>query len=282
MEGVVLPVLRRAGTDREPGVQNYRSQRAGEKDGTGFHGRLGGDGDPGPPRERTRQRASPLPWPQVDLRTRRAALVACRELCRQRNDWYWQRHFHRASVGTRVPVTGQHMQSVFIPTHVPRSTCPPGQDSPGRSGCCQVRPKEQPPAQKAPRSAPQTGRGVPLHQEFQLPQILGCLNLPPLPAPKRRKTQAGLWEGAPERLSLLSTVWNLHWPFTSLPASSQLFRALMQTVCRAACSPSPASSCLRIGSCRMGNRGLRGEKTTNRSLVYKAELKTFFMHSRLL
>ena len=28
VEGVVLPVL------REPGVQNYRSQRAGEKDGT--------------------------------------------------------------------------------------------------------------------------------------------------------------------------------------------------------------------------------------------------------
>lgn len=126
------------------------------------------------------------------------------------------------------------------------------------------------------------GGEVPLHQEFQLCQILGCLNLPPLPAPKWGKTQAGLWERDAECLSLLSTVWNLHWPFTSLPASSQLFRALMQTVCRAACSPSPASSCLRIGSCRMGNRGLRGEKTTNRSLVYKAELKTFFMHSRLL
>ena len=37
----------------------------------------------------------------MDLRTRRAALVACRELCKQRNDWYWQRRFHRASVRTR-------------------------------------------------------------------------------------------------------------------------------------------------------------------------------------
>lgn len=65
---------------------------------------------------------------------------------------------------------------------------------------------------------------------------------------------------------------------------TRLFTAiqgLMQTICRAACLPSPASSGLLIGSCRMGNRGLRGEKTTNRSLVYKAELKTFFMHSGL-
>jgi hypothetical protein len=43
-----------------------------------------------------------------------------------------------------------------------------------------------------------------------------------------------------------------------------------------------SSSCLLIGSCRMGNQGLKGEKTTNRSLVYEAELKTLLMYSRLL
>lgn len=39
----------------------------------------------------------------------------------------------------------------------------------------QVSRKEQPPAQPTP--PPETGKG-PLHQEFQLSQILGCLNLP--------------------------------------------------------------------------------------------------------
>lgn len=180
------------------------------------------------------------------------------------------------------------MQMEFGPTHVPGNTCrSPHEDTTlkkgGATGPCQ---RSSPPLGKP--TAKDT-RGLDLgHGAFPLGQLLPCVNLPPLPDPKWRKTQARLREGAPEpsafpkRLSLLSTVWNLHWPFTSLPASSQLFRALMQTVCRAACSPSPTSSCFLIGSCRMGNRGLRGEKTTNRSLVYKAELKTFFMHSRLL
>lgn len=177
---------------------------------------------------------------------------------------------------------GSTRRACSYPPMCPGTRVHPSRIPLGEAGATRSCRRNSPQLRKLPGPPLQTGMGDPLHQEFQLCQILGCLNLPPLLAPKRRKTQARLWEGAPERLSLLSTVWNLHWPFTSLPASSQLFRTLMQTVCRAACSPSPASSCLRIGSCRMGNRGLRGEKTTNRSLVYKAELKTFFMHSRLL
>lgn len=94
------------------------------------------------------------------------ALVACRELRKQRSTWYWKTCC-QASVRTAVtalPGLGQHMQRVFIPTHVPGNTCPPRQHSPGRSGCHQSLPKEQPPSESSlpPKAtADRSGGGPP-------------------------------------------------------------------------------------------------------------------------
>lgn len=91
---------------------------------------------------------------------------------------------------------------------------------------------------------------------------------------------------SPEEISeTLSPCYQQHGIYTGPYTTTRLFTASQGLNANHMQSPllSPgSSSCLLIGSCRMGNQGLRGEKTTNRSLVYEAELKTLLMYSQLL
>lgn len=122
-----------------------------------------------------------------------------------------------------------------------------------------------------------------VHQEFQLCRLFPVSGIvPSTPQHQsggKHRPDSGQGLQNPKRVSEapLPAINSLEFTLALyiITRSSQLFRALMQTICRAACSPSPASSCFLIGSCRMGNRGLRGEKQQTDLLSTKQNSKHF-------
>lgn len=192
-------------------------------------------------------------------RARSRAQPASRGLCKQRNRGSWHGSVRRAPLRTgaqpfldsrsRDPSTPrgcshkpQGLATRACPHGTPREAAWPHEGVPPPRVCQRVGPT----AQKAHHKVQVGAGGSSSTKNFNYAGPLPVYGIhSPLCGPKAEKhTGPTLGRGSSTlRGSLklpcpLSTVWNLRWPFTSLPGSSQLFRALMQTMCRAAWAPS--------------------------------------------